>query len=90
MTPYDLRRMLIRQQGESGMNLASVIQAAEALREASGGDGLEDPYVADCLAQLFPAEQITWCDLDWRHRRARAIGLAPRLERPRRGYPRRG
>jgi DNA-binding CsgD family transcriptional regulator len=59
------------------MNLASVIQAAGALREARGGDGLEDPCVVDCLARLFPAEEITWCDLDWRHRRARAIGLAP-------------
>ncbi|HEY7264828.1 MAG TPA: hypothetical protein VH589_25515 [Trebonia sp.] len=61
------------------MNLASVIQAAGALREARRGDGLglEDPCVADCLARLFPAEQITLCELDWRHRRARLVGLAP-------------
>ena len=77
MTPYDLRRMLIRQEGESGMNLAGVIQAAGALREARGGDGLEDPCVADCLALLLPADQITLCELDWRHRRSRLVGLAP-------------
>jgi DNA-binding CsgD family transcriptional regulator len=77
MTPYDLSRMLIRQEGESGMNLASVIQAAGALREARGGDGLEDPCVEDWLERLFPADQITLCELDWRHRRARLTGLAP-------------
>lgn len=69
--------MLIRHEGESGMNLAGVIQAARALREARDGDGLEDPCVEDCLERLFPADQITLNDLDWRHRRARAIGLAP-------------
>jgi DNA-binding CsgD family transcriptional regulator len=58
------------------MNLASVIQAAGALREASGGYGLEDPYVVDCLMRLFSAEQITLNDLDWRHRRARLVQLA--------------
>jgi DNA-binding CsgD family transcriptional regulator len=77
MTPYDLRRMLIRQRGESVMNLASVIQAAGALREARGGSGLEDPYVEDCLERLFPAEEITLSEQDWRHRRARLVGLAP-------------
>lgn len=77
MTPYDLSRMLIRQEGESGMNLAGVIQAAGALREARGGDGLEDPCVADCLARLFPADEITLCELDWRHRRSRLVGLVP-------------
>jgi hypothetical protein len=59
------------------MDLAGIMQAARALREASGGDGLEDLCVANCLARLFPAEEITWCDLDWRHRRARLVGLAP-------------
>jgi DNA-binding CsgD family transcriptional regulator len=61
------------------MNLAGITQAVGALREASGGDGpgLEDPCVADCLVRLFPADQITLCDLDWRHRRARRRGLAP-------------
>ena len=59
------------------MNLASVIQAAGALREARGGSGLEDPYVEDCLERLFPADQITLSELDWRHRRARLVGLAP-------------
>jgi DNA-binding CsgD family transcriptional regulator len=59
------------------MNLASVIQAARALREARSGDGLEDPGVEDCLERLFPADQITLNELDWRHRRARLIGLAP-------------
>jgi len=61
------------------MDLAGVIQAAGALREARGGDGpgLEDPCVADCLVRLFPADQITLCDLDWRHRRGRLRGLAP-------------
>lgn len=59
------------------MNLAGVIQAAGALREARGGDGLEDPCVADCLARLLPADQITLCELDWRHRRGRLVGLAP-------------
>jgi DNA-binding CsgD family transcriptional regulator len=77
MTPYDLSRMLIRQEGESGMNLAGVIQAAGALREARGGDGLEDPCVADCLARLFPADEISLCELDWRHRRSRLVGLVP-------------
>jgi DNA-binding CsgD family transcriptional regulator len=61
------------------MDMAGVIQAAGALREARGGDGrgLEDPCVADCLVRLFPADEITLCDLDWRHRRARMRGLAP-------------
>jgi len=59
------------------MNLASVIQAAEALREARGGDGLEDRCVEDCLERLFLADQITLNELDWRHRRARLIGLGP-------------
>ncbi|HEY7262785.1 MAG TPA: LuxR C-terminal-related transcriptional regulator [Trebonia sp.] len=61
------------------MNLAGVIQAAGALREArgSGGLGLEDPCVADCLARLFPAEEINLSDQDWRHRRVRLVGLAP-------------
>jgi hypothetical protein len=77
MTPYDLSRMLIRQEGESGMNLTGVIQAAGALREARSGGGLEDPCVEDCLARLFPADQITLCELDWRHRRCRLVGLAP-------------
>ena len=77
LTPYDLRRMLIRQEGESGMNLADVIQTAGALREARGGDGLEDPCVADCLARLLPADQITLCELDWRHRCGPLVGLVP-------------
>lgn len=59
------------------MNLAGVMQAASALREARGGDGLEDPCVGDFLERLFPAEEITLCDLDWRHRRARMVGVAP-------------
>ena len=59
------------------MNLAGVIQAAGALREARDGDGLADPCVADCLARLFPAEQINLSDQDWRHRRVRLTGLAP-------------
>jgi DNA-binding CsgD family transcriptional regulator len=59
------------------MNLASVIQAAGALREARGGDGLGDPYVADCLERLFPAGHIALNELDWRNRRARAVGLGP-------------
>jgi DNA-binding CsgD family transcriptional regulator len=61
------------------MDLAGVTQAAGALREARGGDGpgLEDPCVADCLLRLFPADQITLCDLDRRHSRARLVGLAP-------------
>jgi len=59
------------------MNLASVIQAAGALREARGGDGLEDPYVEDCLERLFPADQITLTELDWRHRRGTLVGLVP-------------
>jgi DNA-binding CsgD family transcriptional regulator len=61
------------------MDLAGVIQAVGALREARSGDGpgLEDPCVADCLVRLFPADQITLCDLDWRHRRGRLRGLAP-------------
>jgi DNA-binding CsgD family transcriptional regulator len=59
------------------MNLASVIEAAGALREARGGDGLEDPYVADCLERLFPAGHVALNELDWRHHRARAVGLAP-------------
>jgi len=59
------------------MNLASVIQAAGALREArgSGGLGLEDPCVADCVARLFPADQIALNELDWRHRRSRVLAL---------------
>jgi len=69
--------MLIRQEGDSGMNLADVIRAAGTLREARDGDGLEDPCVADCLTRLFPADQITLNELDWRHHRARLIGLAP-------------
>jgi DNA-binding CsgD family transcriptional regulator len=59
------------------MNLVSVIQAAGALREARSGDGLEDPCVAECLERLFPADQITLNELDWRHRRPRLIELAP-------------
>lgn len=64
------------------MNLASVIQAAAALREARECDGLEDPCVEDCLARLFPADEITLNELDWRHRRARLIGLAPSCNAP--------
>lgn len=61
------------------MDLAGVMQAAGALREARGGDGLglEDPCVADSLYRLFPADQIILCDLDWRHRRGRLLGLVP-------------
>ena len=59
------------------MNLASVIKATAALREARECDGLEDPCVGDCLERLFPADQITLNELDLRHRRARLIGLAP-------------
>jgi DNA-binding CsgD family transcriptional regulator len=61
------------------MDLAGVIQAAGALREARGGDGLglKDPCVADSLYRLLPADQITLCELDWRHRRARVRGLVP-------------
>ena len=58
------------------MRLADVIQAAGALREARGGDGLEDRCVEDCLTRLFHAEQVTLCELDWRHRRSRLVGLA--------------
>ena len=61
------------------MNLAGVIQAVGALREARGGDGvgLEDPCVADSLQRLFPAHMINLSELDWRHRRGRVIGLGP-------------
>lgn len=61
------------------MDLAGVTQAVGALRQARSGDGpgLQDPGVADCLVRLFPADQITLCDLDWRHRRGRLRGLAP-------------
>jgi DNA-binding CsgD family transcriptional regulator len=59
------------------MNLASVIQAAGALREACSGSGMKDSCVADCLERLFPAAQINLCELDWRHRRARMLGLGP-------------
>ena len=59
------------------MDLAGVMQAVGALREARGGDGLglEDPCVADSLQRLFPAHEINLSELDWRHRRSRVIDL---------------
>ena len=61
------------------MDLAGVIRAAEALREARGTDrpGLLAPGVADSLQRLVPAAEINLCELDWRRRRARALGLGP-------------
>ena len=61
------------------MDLAGVIQAVAALREARGGagPGLEDPCVADSLYRLFPAHVINLSELDWQHRRGRVIDLVP-------------
>jgi DNA-binding CsgD family transcriptional regulator len=61
------------------MDLAVVIQAVAALREARGSDGrgLADPCVADSLHRLFPVGQINLSELDWRHRRGHMIGLGP-------------
>jgi hypothetical protein len=58
------------------MRPGDVMQAAKALRAAGGGgDGLEDPSVGDCLARLFPADQINLCDLDLVRSRGRLVGL---------------
>lgn len=52
------------------MDLAGVIRAVEAVREARGdGLGLLAPGVADSLQRVVPAANINLCELDWRRRR---------------------
>jgi len=63
-----------------GVDLGGVARAVDALRQldSSGGSlGLEDPYVTDSLFRLFPADQITLCELDLQRRGARQRGLVP-------------
>jgi len=60
------------------VDLAGVIRAVEAVREARGdGLGLLAPGVADSLQRLVPAANINLCELNLRRRRCRVLGLGP-------------